>query len=117
MIGTILVALDGSHLAEHALALACRLARQTGAAVVLVRVAPFATISENLAAPASGTVRETERYLDTVKERLVRDGLPVRVVALQGDAPRAIVAAAQAQGADLIAMGTHGRSGLRQVLL
>lgn len=117
MIHRILVALDGSHLAEHALAHACRLARQTGAVLVLVRAAPFTTISENLASPASGTVREAERYLDAVRERLTKEGYSVRTAVAHGDAAPIIVAEARAQRADLVVMGTHGRSGLRQVVL
>jgi nucleotide-binding universal stress UspA family protein len=118
MLRTILAALDGSRLAEFALAHACRLARQTGATILLVRVAPpFTMVSESLATPGSGTIREAEVYLDAVAARMGREGLTVRLVALHGLAPQTIVSIAHAQGVDLIVMGTHGRSGLREVLL
>ena len=117
MTDTILVALDGSRLAEQALTHTCRLARQTRAALVLLRVAPFTTISENVAAPWSGTVWEAEQYLTGVRERLARDGITARAIVVPGDAPRGIVAVAETGGADLIAMGAHGRSGPRQALL
>jgi nucleotide-binding universal stress UspA family protein len=88
MIRTMLAALDGSRLAELALAQAGRLARQTGATILLVRVAPpFTTVSESLASPGSGTIREADVYLNAVVERMGREGLTVRLVALHGLAP------------------------------
>jgi nucleotide-binding universal stress UspA family protein len=121
MIATILVALDGSTLAEQALDQARRLARQTRAAMLLLRIAPFTTVSETLSETpvslASGTAREARRYLAGLREHLARDGISSRTIVVPGDAARGIVSVAQTYGADLIAMGTHGRSGLRQALL
>lgn len=49
--------------------------------------------------------------------RLEREGLSVETVAREGYPPEVIVDAAESAGADLIAMGTHGRSGLAHLLL
>jgi nucleotide-binding universal stress UspA family protein len=109
MIATILVALDGSTLAEQALDQARRLARQTRAAMLLLRIAPFTTVSETLsetpASLASGTAREARRYLAGLREHLARDGITSHAIVVPGDAARGIVSVAQTYGADLIVIG------------
>ena len=61
---------------------------------------------------------------EQARERLEQDarplragGLNVEVIAQEGYPPLVIEEAARDAGADLIAMGTHGRSGLRHLLL
>ena len=60
---------------------------------------------------------EAERRLQEAVDGLAREGLTVDWVAREGD-PAAVVAhEAEARGVDLIAMGTHGRSGLAHLFL
>ena len=60
---------------------------------------------------------EAERRLEEMTERLAAEGLPVDWVAREGDPSVVIAEEAERRQADLIAMGTHGRSGLRHLLL
>lgn len=117
MIHKILVPLDGSALAEQALAPAGTLARQCGASLVLLRAVPFyAATSEHLAVERAGVVAASA-YLREWQERLVADGLHVVAEAVPGDPVRAILFAEAAHGIDVISMCTHGYSGLRHALL
>jgi nucleotide-binding universal stress UspA family protein len=60
---------------------------------------------------------EAERRLQEKTEALEREGLTVDWVAREGDPAAVIAHEAEARDADLIAMGTHGRSGLMHLLL
>jgi nucleotide-binding universal stress UspA family protein len=60
---------------------------------------------------------EAERLLEEARERLLREGLSVETVAREGDPAAMVAEEAEARGVDLIAMGTHGGSGLRHLLV
>jgi len=60
---------------------------------------------------------EAERRLYETAELLQREGLAIDTVAREGDPAHVIAEEAQKRGADLIAMGTRGLSGLRHLLL
>jgi nucleotide-binding universal stress UspA family protein len=60
---------------------------------------------------------EAERRLYDMAEQLRREGLTVETVAREGDPAHVIAEEAQARGADLIAMGTRGHTGLRHLFL
>jgi nucleotide-binding universal stress UspA family protein len=116
----LLVPLDGSRLAETALPAAFFLARKLGATVTLLHVverrAPGEIHGErHLTAPD-----EARRYL----REAVAGGVPadLRVeIEIREEKPagvaRSIVDYAEQAGSDLIVMCTHGRSGLRHLLL
>jgi nucleotide-binding universal stress UspA family protein len=129
--GSILVALDGSPLAERVLPYIESLAVAFSSQVIcLCAVEP---ISPTLMAEASmpgayssaGALMETQEelrtedasYLDRIKEQLARQGIAVQCEEPEGRAAEAIVAAARTHRVDLIAMTTHGRSGLGRALL
>lgn len=115
----ILAPLDGSPLAEYALPYITEIARRTGAEVVLAcSITPLATWD-----PATVGVRwdkeeETARaYLEALRERLAGEGLNARVLVMWGDAAACINKAAADESAGLIAMTTHGRSGIARLAL
>ncbi len=58
-----------------------------------------------------------EDRLQELAEPLASEGLSVKTVAREGYPPEVIIGEAEACGADLIALGTHGRSGLTHLLL
>lgn len=60
---------------------------------------------------------EAERRLFETAEPLQREGLTIETVAREGDPAHVIAEEAEKRGADLIAMGTRGQSGLRHLLL
>jgi nucleotide-binding universal stress UspA family protein/CBS domain-containing protein len=130
----ILVALDGSGLAEHVFATIQPLAQQFGSRVILLRVvtpdhAPIiaeGVESDTSANPAAGDAvataddtayREATRYLTTVQQRLAAQGMTVESEYREGPASEMILRRARQLGADLIALTTHGRTGIDRLLL
>lgn len=115
----ILVPLDGSRLAEAVLPKAVEAARASGAKVELLRAVEAHTFPG--ADPTESqikVVREGEEYLAEVAARLKADGVQdVGTSVWYGSAAYAIVEAARLHKVDLIAMTTHGRSGLGRLIL
>jgi nucleotide-binding universal stress UspA family protein len=122
----ILVPLDGSDLAELALPHARELAHRLQARVWLIRVVPPVfqpvlpppAMAIDLAASAlAQTERLAEEYLEQVRAQLAADGLTVHSLVARGDPATEVLAAARDVQARLIAMATHGRSGLARWVL
>jgi nucleotide-binding universal stress UspA family protein len=112
----VLVALDGSALAEAGLAAAERLARPFGAELLLLRVVdPPGGIGEN--AFVGQGLGGARRYLDRLRRRIRAGGLAIRTERRVGPAAATIAAAARERGADAIALGTRGRGGLTRLVL
>ena len=118
-LGKILVPLDGSALAEAALPRAIELAKESGAKVELLRAVEAHTVPGVDPTEAQiKVVQEGEAYLADVLARLKAEGLKdVESSVWYGSAAYAIVEAARLHKADLIAMTTHGRSGLGRLIL
>lgn len=119
----ILVPLDGSVLAEAVLPHAQALAKSEGAEIVLLRVAvdPGAEFAFSDASLASGMIQEmeaeTQKYMADVSMRAASGGGMVSTIVREGPVAETILAVASEINADLIAMSTHGRSGMRRWLL
>jgi nucleotide-binding universal stress UspA family protein len=60
--------------------------------------------------------QKAARYLDSVRRRLGRRGVRTRMLVRAGDPVEEILACARAERVALVAMSTHGRSGLRRAL-
>ncbi|HEV8578299.1 MAG TPA: universal stress protein [Thermoanaerobaculia bacterium] len=60
---------------------------------------------------------EAERRLFEMAQPLQREGLTLETLAREGDPAHVVAEEAEKRGADLIAMGTRGLSGLRHLLL
>ena len=117
---TILVALDGSELAEQAIPAVSSLAAAAKADVVLaaVVVQPDRWPSATMPQESIGDERDyAEFYLSSVTDRLRGNGVRSRVRIEEGRAAETIVAIADDEAADLIAMTTHGRSGFARWIL
>lgn len=127
----IVVALDGSRLAEQVLAYVEPLAKAFGSTVTCVcAVEPvsstvLAETSLSLGyvpvAPLYEAEQDVKRrdktYLAGIRRRLAGKGFEVHCEEPVAGAAEAIVASARRNRADLIAMTTHGRSGLGRALL
>ena len=123
---TIVVPLDGSPLAEQALAEAQPLAQASGATLLLLSV-----VTGNLNyLPAEGTpeppwvaaTRQAEAdelgvYLQSTADRLREAGLTVRTQLAYGHPGELILRETDQAEADLIVMATHGRGGLPRIWL
>ncbi|HVX38546.1 MAG TPA: universal stress protein [Gemmatimonadaceae bacterium] len=110
----VLVPLDGSAFAEAALECARAVATAVEGGLVLVRVHQIHRVDRHHATEWDAMVRaDEEAYLDRVAARLTDLGLTdIRAEVLDGDVVRAICARATRLDAPLIAMSSHGRTGL-----
>lgn len=126
MLRAILVTLDGSELAEEVLPFAEDIAHCQQAKMVLLHVVPplpvrRASIESRVprhsaAALREEAVREAERYLQGVTRRLLHRGLDVEAFVRKGPVVKTIVEFAREVGADVVAMTTHGRTGLSRAV-
>jgi nucleotide-binding universal stress UspA family protein len=123
----IIVALDGSDLAERVLPHVESLAERFGSTVTLLRVVTpveallFAgTILEPISSRRHAELAETIEqlrsdavsYLASLRDQLTAHGLAVECASPEGPASEVIVEQARQRAVDLIAMTTHGRGGL-----
>ena len=123
MYTTILVPLDGSKRSERILPHVEELARRYDAIVVLVQVvepappimAPEVAYVGLYAQALEQQTEKAESYLAALEEDLRGKGIDARAWVGHGPVVEAIIDAAEREGADLIAMASHGRSGLSQV--
>jgi len=125
----ILIPTDGSDLSQRAVPHGLALAKAVGAKVTAVTVeasfnvyavpssrdlqmsGAFAEYAEHAKAHAS-------RILNGVSEAARAAGVPCETVQLDHDHPHeAIISAAKQRGCDLIVMASHGRSGIKAVVL
>lgn len=121
---TILVPLDGSPHAEHALPLALAIARRNGATVRLALVHAPITPSDDpwdmyhrdfLVDVDQDRVREKQDYLTSVVRRINRrDSVRILTLLLEGERTADQLCTA-AQGADLVVMATHARGRLAKL--
>jgi nucleotide-binding universal stress UspA family protein len=122
----IVVPLDGSPLAELALAHAATLAKAVNAPIHLLRIVDYTRMESygpyGLALeyasfePTLSEEEETARaYLGEVQAKLEEDGLSVTTDVRRGAVVREIVGGSEP--GDLIVMGSHGRGGVTRWLL
>lgn len=129
MIGRILVPLDGSKLAEAVLPEVKELARGLHARIHLVRIVDVTVPAELrlYGTAAVGLEEEMEQrsaevskkavdYLSEVARWLHAEGLSVSWETVEGRAAETIVELAHSVSADLVAMTTHGRTGLDRAI-
>ncbi|RMF89979.1 MAG: universal stress protein [Methanobacteriota archaeon] len=118
----ILLPTDGSESAEKAAAHAIELARSAGAELVALYVidtSSFVSLPETF---MWENVRELlaeegEKALESVKRQARQNNVPVKTLLKEGSPAREIVNTAEDEKADLIVMGTSGRTGLDRFLL
>jgi nucleotide-binding universal stress UspA family protein len=121
-IQNILVAVDFSDYSEAALKYATFLAETFGATLTLVHSVEPYIYPEDLS--AGYTIEELDaRWIKKQKDKLetvrqtIKEGIPTTVVVTMGAAWNRIVGAAKSWNADLIVIGTHGRTGLKHALM
>ena len=126
MISRILVPLDGSELAATALEPARIMARKQAGEIILLTVptyghvlAPSAT-GYSLLPPAQNLdllSQDAEIYLEGIYQQINEPGLEVKTEVVSGDIAGNIVDHAAANDANLIAMTTHGYSGITRWMM
>jgi nucleotide-binding universal stress UspA family protein len=124
---TILVPHDFSTSANHATAIARDEAKVHGGTLVLLHVVdlPYQLGPDSVIVPnetgAPVTIKEyalqsAEAHLQDIANRLASDGVTARGVVVIGVPVDEINRAAHDHHADLIVMGTHGRTGFRHFM-
>jgi nucleotide-binding universal stress UspA family protein len=124
MYNTILVPLDGSARAEAILPHVEELARRYQATLILLQaIDPTTSIPdlEGLATEINLEIVQEEikaatDYLTGLQDRLRQKAIESRILVERGAVVDAIIAVAEREKADLIAMASHGRTGLARVL-
>lgn len=114
----IMVPLDGSEVAESALADAFELAGRDWGVVVLMRAAEAHVLPGRDPILAQiDAVAEAEKYMADLTAKLERRGIPnVEAHVWYGPPAPSIIEAARTYKADLIVMTTHGRSGVGRLI-
>lgn len=124
MYSTILVPLDGSKRAEAILSHVEEMAKKLGARIILLTC-----VEQKLLYPGDleisamvlkeedmvQQIETAKSYLQEVQTKLEQQGVKVSTTVMQGPPVQAILAVAAQENVDLIAIASHGRSGLGQV--
>jgi nucleotide-binding universal stress UspA family protein len=124
----ILVATDGTALSKKAVKAAVDLAALCGAELVALKVVPRYPVSYfegGIALPTEDVRRVEEHWaaqgqavVDAVKKSAASKGVTVKATIVKSDVVSdAILGAAKKQKCDLIVMASHGRKGIKRLLL
>ena len=122
----ILVGVDESACSDAAVEFVRRMQWPAGSSVlVLMAVAPVTIVVPEAAMMMAAALDETHRELMTdagrrvraVEARLASTGLRVEARAVDGDPRDVLVEACRTEHVDLAVLGSHGRTGLKKLLM
>ena len=124
----ILVATDGSTLSKKAVTHAISLAQLSGAELVALKVVPRypqSYFEDGMVLPASDVGRIEKQWMEhsqTIVDAVAKSGsakgVTVKAITSKSDlVSDAIIAAAKKHKCDLIVMASHGRNGVKRLLL
>ena len=102
----LLVTTDGSEFSDKAVSEAISLAKRTGGSLIACSIAHHG-IDEDMA----------NAHVNKVKDVASAEGVNVETTIGHGNACQEIIAAAIEQDADMIVVGTHGRTGISRLLM
>jgi nucleotide-binding universal stress UspA family protein len=116
---TILLATDGSPASEPASEQAIDLATQVEARLLVVSVLVSSRQPSEAAAPDADTESRDSMAAraQNIVQRARAAGAKATYMVWEGEAGEAIVAAADSESADLIVVGSHGRSGVSRFFI
>jgi nucleotide-binding universal stress UspA family protein len=128
MYQSILVATDGSELSQKAVTSGIALAALTKATLVIVKIVPFYARSymegsmpvsmEDEAKIEQRWIDEGQAIVNADKAKAEAEGVNTQAVVVRSDlVAEGIIAAATKYHADLIIMASHGRKGIKRLLL
>ena len=124
----ILVATDGSHLSDKAVANAIELAAALGGTVIAVKVIPrypqtyfegsIAMSADDVARVEAKWAEESHEIVNKISQDAAAKGVPVEPLVVKSDViSDALIESAKRHHADLIVMASHGRKGVKRLLL
>jgi len=114
----VLIATDGSRYSELAKKRAIDFAGSYGGELVAVSAVD---VPSELYAESPKTVEELVKkarsYVEAIKNEAGQTGIKTEVIVREGEAYRVITDTARETGANIIVMGSHGRTGLKRLLM
>ncbi len=124
----ILVATDGSNLSKRAVKTAIDLAGLCQAELVVLKVVPrypqtyfeggIALAPQDLQRVEDAWAAEGQAIVNAVKKIAGAKGVVVKALTVKSDVVSdAIISTAKKQGCDLVVMASHGRKGIKRLLL
>jgi len=116
----ILVAVDGSKYSEMAFTQAINIAKACRSSLFVISVIPLYPGSLALGAPTvvEKMEKETREILERAKDQATKENVPCETIVHEGGQPHEfIVEEAKKKKIDVIVMGTHGRTGLKKLLM
>jgi len=125
---TVLVATDGTNDSDGAVEAALDLAHDTGAKLLVLTVVPEGTTEQGASddddqrgrsssRDEDEEITEAQERTNSVLDHATEWGLEAQSIIWEGDPGETIIAAAAAEGADLIVVGTTGRGGVGRMLM
>lgn len=112
MFEKIIVPTDGSEYAGRAVEVALSLARELGSRVVALHV-----LDEKLIMPFEVLEEEGKKILAEVRRRGEEIEVPVDEILLFGNPRHDMAKITTKSGADLVIIGTHGRTGMEKLIM
>ena len=124
----ILVATDGGPLSKKAVKAAIDLAALCSAELVAIKVVPrypqsyfeggIALMPEDVRRVEDQWAAQGQTIVDAIKKAALAKGVSVKAITVKGDViSDALLAAAKKHHCDLIVMASHGRKGIKRLLL
>ena len=128
MYSKILLATDGSHLSQKAVHAAVEMAAKFGAELTAVKVVPhyiqtyfegsFAISDEDVKNIEDQWVQGAEKVLMHVKEQAQAKGVSIKTMVIKSDdIAQGLIDTSEKIKSDLIVMASHGRKGIKRLLL
>lgn len=128
MYSRILLATDGSHLSQKAVHASIEMAAKFGSELVAVKVVPhyiqtyfegsFAISDEDVKNIEDQWVQGAEKVLSHVKEQAQVRGVKVKTMVVKSDdIAQGLMDTAEQLKSNLIVMASHGRRGIKRLLL
>ena len=115
----LLLSTDGSEFSEGAIREAINLAKRCSSKLLVVSIIEMDPELEALAPDlVEKFERETRRHLESVKERVAKEGVDCEIIVHEGEEPyQYIVDEADKQQVEMIVMGRRGRTGLKRLMM
>jgi nucleotide-binding universal stress UspA family protein len=115
---SILFATDGSKYSENAANKAIDFAKSYGSEIKVISVVD---VTEEFMARAPGAVedlvKKAKEIVEDVRKNASSEGIKAEGIVREGDAYKVIVNIAKKQKANAVIMGSHGRTGLKRLLM
>jgi nucleotide-binding universal stress UspA family protein len=117
----IVLAVDGSEISMNAAKHAVALAKSTGGELIAIHVVPPIDVMDiesfKPETLLSGLRKEGEKILSEVRDLAAKEGVSIQTHVEDGIPYDRICEVAEDSDADLIIMGSHGRSGIGKVFI